>query len=336
MTGKRRVLVTGASGFIGGALLNGMRDKYRVRGSLRTSPSFSDHSGKMENSVEYAEASGDGFEVVAGLELGRDTDWSAALTGIDTVVHTAALVHMKRSADSNSLEEFRRVNVEGTLRLARQCVSAGINRFVFLSSIKVNGEETRPGRPFRSDDFPNPQDPYGISKHEAEQGLLSLSVETGLEVVIVRPVLVYGPGVKANFESLMRCLCRGIPLPLGSIRNGRSLVALENLVDLVRVCCEHPAAAGQTFLVSDGEDLSTTDLITRLAAALNRPPRLISLPPIALKTAASLIGKTDVARRLLGDLQVDIEHTCETLDWKPVKSVDRALQETADFYSRMH
>lgn len=332
MTPKRHILITGASGFIGSALLNAMREKHCVRGTQRSLSVSPEHSGKKRHSGQQRESSKAGFEVVSGLELGRDTDWSISLSGIDTVVHTAAIAGKPRDSTSNPLELFRRINVEGTLSLARQCVSSGIERFVFLSSIKVNGEETEPGRPFRADDGPDPQDPYGISKYEAEQGLLSLSRETGLKVTIIRPVLVYGPGVKANFESIMRCLCRGMPLPLGCIRNLRSLVALDNLIDLIQVCCEHPDAAGQTFLVSDGEDLSTTDLITRMARSLNRPPRLIPIPAAVLETAANLLGKKAVARRLLGDLQVDIEPTCRILNWQPVTTVDRALQKTADFY----
>ncbi len=202
-------------------------------------------------------------------------------------------------------------------------------RFVFISTIKVNGEGTPLGQPYTADDVPAPVDPYGVSKHEAELGLMRLAEETGMEVVIIRPVLVYGPGVKANFLSMMRWLHKGIPLPLGAIHNQRSLVALDNLVDLIVTCLHHPAAANQTFLVSDGEDLSTTALLRRTAAALGRPARLIPVPVRVLRTAAHLLGKADFAQRLYGSLQVDISKTRELLGWSPPVSVDDALHKTA-------
>jgi nucleoside-diphosphate-sugar epimerase len=245
-------------------------------------------------------------------------------------MHIAARVHVMNERAGDPLAEFRRVNVDGTLNLARQAASAGANRFVFVSSIKVNGESTTETQPFTAADTPAPQDPYGISKMEAEQGLRQIAAETGMEVVIVRPPLVYGPGVKANFASMMRAVQRGLPLPLGSVtHNRRSFVALDNLVDLLITCIDHPAAANQTFLVSDGEDLSTTDLLRRLGQALNKPARLFPVPPSLLQLGANLLGKGDMAQRLLGNLQVDISHTRNTLNWTPPISVDEGLRRAA-------
>jgi len=230
------------------------------------------------------------------------------------------------------LTEYRNVNYEGTLNLARQAVHVGVKRFIFISSIKVNGEETILGKPFTADDVPNPVDPYGVSKAETEQALLELAASTELEVVIIRPVLVYGPGVKANFRSLIKWVSKGVPLPLGFIRNKRSLVALDNLVDLTVTCIDHPNAVNQIFLVSDGEDLSTTELLQRVCSALNRPTRLLPVPVWIISFAATLIGKRDVAQRLLGSLQVDISKTQDVLGWSPPVSVDNALQKTAQCF----
>jgi UDP-glucose 4-epimerase len=231
--------------------------------------------------------------------------------------------------DADPLAAFRRVNVRGTLRLAEQAAQCGVRRFIYLSSIKVNGEGTWPGRPYTADDQPAPLDPYGVSKLEAEHGLQVLAVKTGMEIVIIRPVLVYGPGVKANFRSMMAWLNRGVPLPLGAITNKRSLVALDNLVDLIMTCIHHPAAANQVFLVSDDEDLSTSELLRRMARALGRPARLLPLPMWILKGTAQLLGKRALSQRLCGSLQVDIDKTKSLLEWTPAISVDGALAKTA-------
>ena len=252
--------------------------------------------------------------------------WHKALVGISTVVHLAARVHVMHDTAADPLTAFRAVNVEGTLNLAREAAAAGVKRFVFVSSVKVNGESTLPGQPFTADDGPAPLDAYGVSKMEAEQGLRELSAQTGMEVVIIRPPLVYGPGVKANFAAMMRWLRRGVPLPLGAIYNQRSLVALDNLVDLIVTCLTHPAAANQTFLVSDGEDVSTTELLRRMGQAMGRPARLIPVPASWLKLAAALVGKPDVAQRLCGSLQVDIEKTRRLLGWSPPVSLDEGLR----------
>ncbi len=268
-----------------------------------------------------------GLPTVAVGDIHEATEWSAALNGCSTVVHLAARVHVMNERSSDPLREFRRTNVDGTLHLARQAARSGVRRFVFVSSIKVNGEATSAGHPFTAADAPAAGDAYGISKMEAEQGLPTIARDTGMEVVIVRPPLVYGPGVKANFASLMRAVQRGIPLPLGSVSNNRrSLVALDNLVDLLITCIHHPAAAGQTFLVSDGEDLSTTALIRRIGQAIGTPARLLPVPPALLELGAAVVGKRDMAQRLLGNLQVDITHTRTTLGWAPPISVDEGLR----------
>jgi nucleoside-diphosphate-sugar epimerase len=273
-----------------------------------------------------------GIEVVHGIDLSGESDWGHTLSGCDAIVHTGARVHVFKDSATDPLAEFRRVNVSGTLALARQAAEAGVRRFVFLSSIKVNGEITHAGGPFTAEDVPAPEDAYGLSKYEAEVALRALAATTGMEVVIIRPVLVYGPGVKANFLAMMRWIARGLPLPFGAVENQRSLVGLENLVDLVAVCVRHPNARNQTFLVSDGEDLSTRQLLQRTAAALGRRTRLLSIPQQLLEAGATLLGKRKIARRLLGSLQIDMGKTRKLLDWTPPLSIDQQLRSTADWY----
>lgn len=308
------VLVTGSSGFVGQALVARLAGdaRFQVRAATR-------RGGIGVTPAQFCYAP----------DLGGDADWREVLSGMQAVMHCAARVHVMDEQAADPLTEFRRANVEGTLALARQAVTAGVRRFVFVSSIKVNGEQTLPGEAFRADDPSQASDPYGISKREAEEGLLALAAETGLEVVIVRPPLVYGPGVKANFLSVMRWLKRGVPLPLGAIDNRRSLVALDNLVDLLVLCLSHPAAAGQRFLISDGEDLSTSDLLRRLGEALGCPARLLPLPQGLIESAAWLLGRQDLSQRLCGSLQVDIDKTHSLLGWTPPMSVDQALRKTA-------
>ena len=231
-----------------------------------------------------------------------------------------------KDEEADPLAEYRRVNVEGTLNLARQAADAGVRRFIFISSVKVNGEQTPPGKPFGAEDRPVPEDAYGISKWEAEQGLQQLAAETGMELVVIRPPLVYGPGVKGNFAAMIRLVEKGIPLPLGAIHNQRTLVALDNLVDLIIRCIDHPAAANQVFLAGDGEDLSTTELLRRLGKAMGRPVRLLPVPESLLVLGATLLGKQAVARRLLGSLQVDISKARDLLGWEPPLSVDEGLR----------
>lgn len=308
-----KVLVTGASGFVGSAVVTGLVAQGVMPRAVLRRPALLPA----------------GVEVFLGGELDAKTDWKPALDGIDTVIHLAARVHQLNDAAADPLAEFRRVNVQGTLKLAAQAAAAGVRRFVFMSSIKVNGELTELGRPFLADDHSLATDPYGISKREAEAGLAKLCHETGMEYVIIRPPLVYGPGVGANFKAMMQWLRRGIPLPFGAIRNQRSLVGLGNLVDLVIVCTSHPGAANQVFLVSDGEDLSLTELLSRLGRALGRPARLVPIPQGLLEATASLLGRRDLGQRLCGSLQVDIKKTKARLDWQPKVAVDEGLQATA-------
>ena len=314
------VLITGATGFLGQALVSHLaRDSaLRVRGSSR--------SGAVAQDAR--------IESVCVPDMTDATDWTLPLGGVDVVVHTAARVHVMHDEALDPLTEFRRINVHGTLNLARQAAAAGVRRFVFISSIKVNGDQTEPARPFTAADVPMPVEPYGVSKHEAEQGLRQLARETPMEVVIIRPVLVYGPGVKANFLSLLRWLQRGIPLPFGAIQNSRSVVAIGNLTDLIAVCLHHPAAANETFLISDGEDVSTATLLRRAATAMGTHARLIPIPPAMLRAAMRLMGRPDMASRLCASLQVDIGATRRLLGWTPPVSMDDALRETATWFTR--
>lgn len=259
-------------------------------------------------------------------EIDRSTAWLPILTGVNVIIHLAARVHVMQDEHHNPLKAFRETNVKGTINLARQAASAGVKRFIFVSSIKVNGEQTLSGRPYTTDSAAMPQDAYGISKYEAEQQLLALAKETGMEVVVIRPPLVYGPGVKGNFASLMKWARAGIPLPLGAIHNRRSLVAVDNLVSLMITCIDHPFAANQIFLVSDGEDMSTSDLSRRLAKAAGASSRLIPVPAGLLKVGLTVLGKRMIAQRLLGSLQVDISKTREVLGWTPPISVDEGLR----------
>lgn len=312
-----KILVTGGTGFVGGGLLRrlGGDGGHAVVAAVRAGGAM------LPPGVETAQVA----------DLGPDTDWSPALAGVDVVVHCAARAHVMHERASDPLAVFRRVNVQGTLRLARQAAAAGVRRLVFLSSIKVNGESTPNGKPFRADDLPAPQDAYGISKREAEDGLMALARETGMEVVIIRPPLVYGPGVKGNFAALMRLVATGMPLPLGAVRhNRRSLVALDNLVDLIITCLDHPAAANQVLLAADGEDLSTAELLERLGRAMNRRVRLLPVPVWMLESAAAILGKRDMAQRLLGSLQVDIGKTRELLGWSPPVGVDEGLKRAVE------
>jgi nucleoside-diphosphate-sugar epimerase len=313
-----RILVTGSTGFVGRVVVRRL----------------SRHAGwEVVAAVRSAPPAFPTYAVPFPINgLTAQQDWLPGLAGVDAVVHLAARVHVMHETTTDPLVEFRRVNVEGTLRLARQAVDVGVKRFVFVSSIKVNGEQTQPNAPYFADTVPAPADPYGMSKLEAEQALRQLATETGLEVVVIRPPLVYGPDVKANFFRMMTWLHRGYPLPFGAIHNQRSLVALPNLVDLIETCVRHPAAANQTFLVSDDEDLSTTDLLRRTANALGRPARLIPVPAPLMQSVLTLLGRKELTQRLLGSLQVDISHTRQRLSWTPPVRVDDALAEAAQAF----
>lgn len=314
------VLVTGASGFVGRRLVGSLLGAGQaVRAACRSPQTFAAGICSAELSLVG--------------DLDAATDWRQAVDGVDAIVHLAARVHVMQERTDDPLAEFRRVNVEGTLALARQAASAGVRRFVFVSSIKVNGEATSLGLPFTADDVPAPSDAYGISKHEAETALMALSMQTGMEVVVIRPVLVYGPGVGANFRSMMRWLKKGIPLPLNAVDNRRSMVAVDNLVDLITLCLHHPAAVGQVFLASDGDDLSTPELLRRVARALGRRARLFSVPQGLLVFAANILGKGAVAQRLCGSLQADIAKNRRLLGWTPPVTVDGGLAITARHFA---
>ncbi len=310
-----RVLVTGANGFVGRALSRELlRRGRRVRAALRRDAGLPD-----------------GCEARVVGDLGPDTDWSAALEGVDAVAHLAARVHVMRERAADPLAAFRRTNVEGTLRLARSAAAAGVKKFVFLSSVKVLGEAT-PDGPFTDSSPANPRDPYGVSKREAEAGLSELAAGSGMDVAILRPPLVYGPGVKGNFLSLLRLIERGVPLPFAGLRNRRSLLYLGNLVDAIDLCLSHDGAAGRTFLIRDGEDLSSAELVRRLAAALGRRAPLFSLPEGILRLAAGCIGRRAAAQRLLGSLTVDDGRLRRDLGWSPPFAVEAALAETAAWF----
>lgn len=313
-----RILVTGANGFIGRSLCSTLKSKqYAVVAALRSlNMSCADIEQVVVNSIDGA------------------SDWALAQKTVDVVVHLAARVHIMNDTLADPLAEFRKVNVEGTLNLARQAAAAGVKRLIFISSVKVNGEATSLGRPFTEQNIANPQDAYAISKFEAEQGLLELATQTGMEVVIIRPPLVYGNGVKANFANMMRAIKRGLPLPLGAIYNKRSFVSVQNLVSLIVHCIEHPAAANQVFLVSDGCDLSTAELLRECANALGVKSRLIPVPKKLIEYGAYLLGKADVAQRLCGNLQVDISKARILLGWEPPFSVKEGLRSTADGLSK--
>lgn len=308
-TVTRMIGITGATGFVGRALCRHMADRGQLIRRLLRRPG--------------ADTQPD--DRVIG-DIGPDTDWRDALDGLGAVVHCAAHVHRLAGPPAErTLAAYRRVNTEGTLCLARAAAAAGVRRFVFVSSVKVLGEATPDGRPFRHDSPPHPQDPYGRSKWEAEQGLWQLARETGMEVAVVRPPLVYGPGVGANFERLMRWVAAGRPLPLATVRNRRSLVALDNLVDFIARCVHHPDAAGQAWLVSDGQDLSTPALIKALAHAMGTRARLWPVPVGVLHWLARLLGRGETIDRLVQSLQVDITVTRERLQWSPPVTVDEAL-----------
>ncbi|MFC5476140.1 UDP-glucose 4-epimerase family protein [Paraherbaspirillum soli] len=310
-----KILVTGANGFVGNALC----DALRARG-INFIPAV--RLAKQDEQFAVGELSG-------------STKWADALAGCDVVIHLAARVHVMNDKSNDPLAAFRAVNVDATLNLARQAVLSGVRRFVFVSSVKVNGEETT-AKPFTAFDEPAPVDPYGQSKLEAEIALKDLSRATGLEVVIVRPPLVYGPGVRANFLRLMQLVRLGVPLPLGAIHNRRSMVSLNNLVDLLIACSQHPNAPGQTFMVSDDNDVSISELLRMLSDAMGKKALLLPVPAKVIAGVAGLLGKADVASRLLGSLQVDITHTKSTMNWKPVADMQISVNETVAYFQAQH
>jgi UDP-N-acetyl-alpha-D-quinovosamine dehydrogenase len=317
-----RVLVTGAAGFVGRAVCVrldalGISVRAAVR-RLDQAPTAWRGSARIE-------------PIETG-DLNRSTDWNNALAGVTHVIHLAARVHHLDEGGRDSLEEYRAVNVAATLRLAQAAAAAGVRRFLFMSSVKVNGDST-PGAPFSEQDPPRPTDAYGISKLEAEQALLELGQTAGLKVTILRPPLVYGPGVGANFRHLMWLARAGWPLPFASIRNRRSLLYLGNLVSAIETCLSNPAAAGEIFLVADGEDVATPELVGRVSRLLGRPARLWPCPPALLAGLAGLAGRGAQARRLLSSLAVDSSKIRRMLDWRPPYSLDQGLEETARWFN---
>ena len=316
------ILVTGSTGFIGAALIQRLiKDQFSVSAVVRT-------------------LSANKFNAdICLIDIGQLTpslDWSHALQGVTTVVHLAARTHIISEKSKDPLAEYRYINVDCTLNLAHQAARAGVKRFIYMSSIKVNGEFTISGKSFAAQDQPMPHDVYGISKYEAELGLRVIANKFGMELVVIRPPLVYGPGVKANFLSMMNWLQHGIPLPLGGVKkNRRSFVFIDNLVDIIVTCINHPVAANQTFLVSDDEDLSAADLLDRIAWALGRPSNLISVPAPLIIIVAKLFGRSDIAQRLCGSLQVDIKKTKDLLNWSPPMTINEGLRQTAEHFLRI-
>jgi nucleoside-diphosphate-sugar epimerase len=315
-----RILVTGATGFVGKAVCFDAYDSgHKIIAAVR----------------EYSQVFSEEIKQFKITDLAYSVAWENALQGVDVVIHSAARVHIMNDLADNPLAVFRRINTDATLNLAKQAAAAGIKRFVFLSSIKVNGEVTELEHPFTPDDSYIPTDPYGLSKYEAEQGLLALAKKTEMEVVIIRAPLVYGPGVKANFASMIKWINKGVPLPFGAVYNKRSLVALDNLVSFIMHCADYtktPQAANQVFLISDGEDVSTTELLQKVAQAFGKRTWLLPVPVSLMTLLAKLLGKQSATGRLFGSLQVDSVKARELLDWKPVITMDEQLKKIADTY----
>lgn len=309
MKHEKALLLTGATGFVGRAVATELNTQ-ELRLLSRRNPCIAD--------AKFCQA-----------EISPSDDYSIHLKDVDVIIHAAARVHIMADTHTELIKAFRAVNVDGTLNLAAQAAAAGVKRFIFISSIKVNGEGTIPGKPFTPFDQVNASDPYGISKAQAEEALKKIATETQMEVVIIRPPLIYGPGVKGNFANMINWIKKNIPLPFGEVHNKRSLIALDNLVDFIILCADierSPKAANQVFVISDGEDVSTTTLLKKVAQAQGRSARLIPIPVKWMRIAARLVGKNDVAERLFGNLQVDSSKATELLGWKPVTTMDEQLK----------
>ncbi|MEA1987921.1 MAG: SDR family oxidoreductase [Pseudomonadota bacterium] len=333
------IFLTGATGFVGSALLKRfIADKATVSALVR------DDAVDLPDRVKCVLGDLSSLADVVRLPSrsaprndSENVDCRASLAlmlkNSDVVVHAAARAHIMRDEVADPLAEYRKVNRDATLTLARLAAESGVKRFVFVSSIKVNGEFTLPNQPFKAEVNQSPVDPYGLSKYEAEKGLLEIAQETGMEVVIIRPPLVYGPGVRANFASMMKWMYKGVPLPLGAVHNQRSLIALDNLVSFIQLCADiekSPKAANQVFLISDGEDVSTSELLRKVANAYGVKSRLLPVPVGLMKLVAKLLGKGAVADRLFGNLQVDSSKARELLGWQPVISMDEQLAKMAE------
>jgi len=312
-----KVLVTGATGFVGSALINCLSNVpgLSVVGMVRS-----------EKDIPIITVA----ELRLG-EIGSSNSISVNLSDIDVIIHTAGRAHVMADTSDNPIEEFRRVNTTGTLDLAKYAADSGVKRFVFLSSIKVNGESTDLGAPFSISSTEDPRDAYGLSKYEAEMGLRDIACETGLEVTIIRPPLIYGPGVKGNFSTLIKALKLRIPLPLASLKNNRrSMVGLDNLLSMILVCLRHPKAANQTFLISDNADLSTASLLKLLGTSIGKPAVLFKFPIAMLALTSRLLRFEAKTQRIMGTLQVDISHTCKQLEWEPPFSVEYGMNQLND------
>ena len=312
MTSDATLLVTGANGFVGRALCDALAASGR----------------SFRRSVRVPDPGVPG--TIAVGDIGPATDWNAALDGVRCVIHLAARSHVLREAAPDALAAYRRINVQGSAALAQQAARAGVRRIVYMSSIKVNGEAA--AKPFTEDDSPRPEDPYGMSKREAEEALARVAAESGLELAVLRPPLVYGPRVKGNFLRLLDWVARGAPLPLASIDNRRSLIHVGNLADAAIKAADAPQAAGQTYLVADGEDVSTPDLVRALARALGVRARLLPCPPGLLRFGAALAGRQDEISRLAGSLRVDSARIRRELQWRPPFTLMQGLAQTAQWY----
>jgi nucleoside-diphosphate-sugar epimerase len=318
------ILITGATGFVGSRLVSFLSAEYpemELRFAVRRQPDNSQYPGVL---------SAGSIEVVG--DINPHTNWSDALLGVDVVIHLAARVHVMNDVATDPLTEYRNANTLATIHLAQEAAQAGVKRFIYLSSIKVNGEETHPGQVYSEDWTPAPIDPYGVSKWEAELGLEKVCIESGMEFVVIRPPLIYGPGVKANFHKLIALVNKGLPLPLGAIHNQRSLLALDNLVNFIAKVMTHPLAANQRFLLSDGQDVSTTQLLRLISQGLGKQAYLLPIPSTILKLAAKMIGATAAADRLLGSLQIDSSKARQLLAWQPPLSVEEGIAITAKSY----
>ena len=315
----KSILLTGSTGFVGTNLVKSLTLK-------------SDYI--VKSAVRHAVNQDDGLLFEVG-DINASTDFELPLKNTTVVVHCAARAHVMDDKEAEPLALYREVNTAGTVNLAKQAIDSGVKRFIFISSIKVNGEGTLAGCPFKPEDNHAPEDDYGLSKSEAEKQLVALAKDSGMEVVIIRPTLVYGPGVKANFASIMNLVSKGIPLPFGCItKNKRSLVSVDNLVDLIITCIDHPKAANQVFLVSDNQDVSTSEMVSEMAIALGKPSWQLPIPVWCYKFAGKLFNKSEVVDRLTGSLQVDIAHTKQTLGWVPPQTLQQGFKQTAQAFLR--
>ena len=316
------ILITGAKGFVGTALTEAL-----INNGDKVTVLLRNHSKDLSRTIKQQYCN---FEDITSLS-------SLNLSSINCVIHLAARAHVMKDSAKDPLAEYRLINTDGTLELAKLAGDVGVKRFIYLSSVKVNGELTSPGKPFSENDFTHLDDPYAISKYEAEIGLLDIAAKSDMEVVIIRPPLVYGPNVKGNFASMISWVKKGIPLPFGLSHNNRSLIALENLVGFILLCADHdksPNAANQVFLISDGEDVSTTLLLRKVAHAYDTKSFLFPIPTLFMRLTAKIIGKNDLANRLLGNLQIDSSKARKLLGWKPIVSMDEQLIKMAEFDKR--